>query len=34
MHTLSINKKQVAHAVGALVLALGATQAFGDRASS
>ena len=29
MQTLSINKKQVAHAVGALMLTLGATQAFG-----
>ena len=28
MHTLSINKKQVAHAIGALMLSLGATQAF------
>ncbi len=28
MHTLSINKKQVAHAIGAMMLSLGATQAF------
>jgi len=28
MHTLSINKKQVAHAIGAMILSLGATQAF------
>ena len=28
MHTLSINKKQVAHAIGAMMLTLGATQAF------
>ena len=28
MHTLSTNKKQMAHAIGALMLALGATQAF------
>ena len=28
MQTLSINKKQVAHAIGAMMLTLGATQAF------
>ena len=28
MHTLSINKKQVAHAIGAMMLSLGATHAF------